>query len=358
MPPLLHKEDFDEARDRLTRWWAGEDIGRPAVQITAPRETPLEDIPERPAPPGWITNYSTSDYDYRVYLARRACVGTHFLAEAIPTTAPDLAPNCLALYLGCQGVDGEGTVWCEPCIDDPEQAVFRIRPDNFYWDFSTRLGREQLRLGAGKLLSSFPDFIEGLDTLAAMRGTEDLLVDLLERPEWVTASLAAITDQYFVAYDYFYDMFKDDRGGSHFWAWAPGRMSKLQCDFAAMISPDMFGEFMVPVLTLMTERLDHTMFHWDGPGALEHHDHLLSIPNLDMLQWTPGAGAEPCWHSRWWPYYHKTVEGGKALLVNAGNGDSLEALKREFGPKLKRFMLTVHVDTPETAQEVLAAVSD
>ena len=135
-------------------------------------------------------------------------------------------------------------------------------------------------------------------------------------------------------------------------------MSKLQCDFAAMISPAMFGEFMVPVLRQMTERLDHTMFHWDGPGALEHHDHLLSIPELDMLQWTPGAGAEPCWDSRWWTYYHKTVEQGKSLLVNAGNGDCLADLKREFGPKLKRFMLTLSVDGPEKAQEALTIVSD
>ena len=358
MASLLYKQDFDEARDRMTRWWTGEDIGRPAMHLTAPRAEPLEDIPAMPAPEGWTTNYSTTDYDYRVHLSRRACIGTHYLAEACPTTAPDLAPNCLALYLGCRGVDGEGTVWCEPFIEDPEQAEFRIDPDNHYWSFSTRLAREQLRLGAGKFLCAFPDFIEGLDTLAAMRDTELLLVDLLERPAWVVESLDRITEQYFVAYDHFYEMFKDDRGGSHFWAWAPGKMAKLQCDFAAMISPEMFGDFMVPVLTEMTERLDHTMYHWDGPGALEHHDHLLSIPGLDMLQWTPGAGAEPTWHRRWWPYYHKSVEAGKSLLVNAGNDETLDALKREFGPKLKRFLLTMGVESPAKAEEVLAFVSD
>ena len=42
-----------------------------------------------------------------------------------------------------------------------------------------------------------------------------------------------------------YDLLRDDRGGSHFWAWAPGRMAKLQCDFSAMISPQMFRQFMV-----------------------------------------------------------------------------------------------------------------
>jgi len=86
-------------------------------------------------------------------------------------------------------------------------------------------------------------------------------------------------------------MMRDEVGGSIFWAWAPGRMAKFQCDFSAMISPAMFGEFMVPVLREMTERVSYCMYHWDGPGALGHHDHLLSLPRLTMLQWTPGADA-------------------------------------------------------------------
>ncbi|MFC1600913.1 hypothetical protein ACFL34_01015 [Candidatus Sumerlaeota bacterium] len=311
MTSLLYKEDFDQARDRLTAWWNGGDLGRPAMQITAPRETPLEDVPEMPTPEGWQTHYSTSNFEYRVYLSRSRCLKTHYLAEAMPYVSPDLAPNCLALYLGCQGVDQVGTVWCEPCIDSPETAVFQNDPENFYWDFTLRLGQEQLRLGQDKFIIQFPDLIEGLDTLAAMRDSQPLLMDLIERPEWVQASLKEITAKYFEYYDVLYDLFKDERGGSYFWAWAPGRMSKLQCDFSAMISPEMFGEFMVPVLTEMTERLDYSMYHWDGPGALPHLDHLLSIPKLSMIQWTPGAGAAPVLDKRWWPLYHRIAEGGK-----------------------------------------------
>ncbi len=33
MGGLLYKNDFDEARDRLTAWWDGEDIGRPAIFV-------------------------------------------------------------------------------------------------------------------------------------------------------------------------------------------------------------------------------------------------------------------------------------------------------------------------------------
>ncbi|MAF10194.1 hypothetical protein CMK11_07070, partial [Candidatus Poribacteria bacterium] len=175
MPGLLYREDMDEVRERLTTWWNGGDIGRPAMQVTTRRTAPLEQIAALPQPPGWVTHYSTSDYDYRVNLAARSCVNTEYLAEATPHVSPDLAPNCLALYLGCEGVEMPGTVWCKPCIESPESASFDYDADNPYWRFTLRLGRECLRLGAGKFLVQFPDLIEGFDTLAAMRGTELLL---------------------------------------------------------------------------------------------------------------------------------------------------------------------------------------
>ena len=353
MSGLLYREDMDEVRQRLATWWNGGDIGRPVIQITAPREKPLEQIEEMPQPEGWVTHYSTSNFAYRVNLSARACVNTWYLGEAVPMVSPDLAPNCLALYLGCKGVESEGTVWCEPFIDDPDQARFEYDPDNFYWQFSQRLGREQLRLGKGKFLLQYPDLIEGLDTLAAMRGNATTLIDLLERPEWVHACLRRITDLYFHYYDILYDMMRDEVGGSIFWAWAPGRMSKFQCDFSAMISPEMFGEFMVPVLTEMCERVGYCMYHWDGPGALPHHDHLLSIPALTMLQWTPGAGQEPTHDARWWPLYHKTVDAGKKLFIGCDTIDTLKALRKEFGPKLRQFLIGMPADTPEQADEIL-----
>lgn len=353
MSGMLYREDLDEVRARLTAWWNGGDIGRPAMQITAPRPKPLEDVPAMPAPPGWVTDYSTSNFAYRVNLSARACVETYYFGEAAPCVAPDLAPNCLALFLGCRGVDMPGSVWCRPCMASPDEARFEFDPKNFYWDFCLRLAGEQLRMGRGKFLLQFPDLIEGLDTLAAMRGTQLLLVDLIERPDWVRRCLRQITDRYFHYYDILYDMIRDEMGGSIFWAWAPGRMAKFQCDFSAMISARMFGEFMVPVFMEMCERVSYCMYHWDGPGALQHHDHLLSIPRLSMIQWTPGAGRPPTWDRTWWPYYHKTIQAGKKLLVGCDTIESLEALKREFGAGLKQFMINMGVKSPAEAQEAL-----
>jgi 5-methyltetrahydrofolate--homocysteine methyltransferase len=358
MAGLLYREDMDDVRARLKTWWEGGDIGRPAMALTAPRAEPLEHIPIMPQPPGWVTDYSTSNYAYRVNLSARQCINTHYLAEAVPAISPDLAPNCLALYLGCKGVDMPGTVWCEPVGDAVEDLTFKYDPANFYWQFSLKLGQEQNQLGQGKFLLQFPDLIEGLDTLAAMRGTDRLLVDLIERPEWVQQCLRAITDRYFHYYDILYDLMRDEVGGSIFWLWAPGRMAKFQCDFSAMISPAMFKTHMLPVLTEMTERVSYSIYHWDGPGAIPHHDHLLSIPRLKMIQWTPGAGVQTTGNPRWYPLYHKTIEAGKKVFLVLETVEDLELLAREFGRKLKQFYLILSVPSLAEAQRVLELVSE
>ncbi|MFH1571759.1 MAG: hypothetical protein ABIL09_27465, partial [Gemmatimonadota bacterium] len=102
----------------------------------------------------------------------------------------------------------------------------------------------------------------------------------------------------------------------------------------------------------------HSMYHWDGPGAIPHHDHLLSIAGLDMIQWTPGAGVEPVQHRRWWPLYHKTVDAGKKIiLLGSPSLDELAGLKREFGTKLRHFMISVHAKTLEEAHRAVSLLT-
>ncbi len=113
---------------------------------------------------------------------------------------------------------------------------------------------------------------------------------------------------------------------------------------------------MIPVLTEMCERVSYCMYHWDGPGALGHHDLLLSIPKLKMLQWTPGAGSEPVSHKRWWPLYHKTIDAGKKIYIGCDTLEDLKTLKKEFGRKFKDFLLGMSLEKPEQAKEILEMV--
>ena len=359
---MLYREDIDAVRARMTAWWRGEDIGRPVMMITCPARKPRETISFMPPPAGWLTDMSSRDFDYRAYLSRVQPGRCEYFGEALPLVQPVLAPGDLALYLGCHGKEMPGTVWCEPCIQEPEAAVFRFDPDNAYLQFALRLCREQVRLGKRKFYVCFPDFEVGLDTLAAMRGGERLLVDLYDRPEWVHRSLRAITALYIRYYEMFYELIKDELGGIQYWAWAPGRLDKFQCDFSAMIGPEMFGEFMVPVLRELCDRIPYSMYHWDGAAAVRHHDHLLSIPGLKVLQVGPGGEGDqgyPTDHPRWWPLIHKTLDAGKRPFIGCCSTENFIALKREFGARLHRCIIDIHtLQTAADADRLLGIARD
>ncbi len=354
MAGLLYQPEMDQLRQRMTAWWNGEDIGRPAMQIYGPMaDPPLEPTQPPLAVPAGVDspNYTIQDLDYRLRYAVHSVAIYQYFVDAPPRTGAEVGPGAMAMFLGSRGVEAEGTVWIEECFDSPDDARFELREDNPYWQFAWTLANEINRLGEGKFLQEFPDLIEGLDTLASMRGTQELLTDLIERPEWVHDCMDQISACWKVAYDRFYELIKDETGGSVFWAWAPGRMIKLQCDFSAMISPGMFGEFMVPVLDDLSSYTDYSMYHWDGPGEIPHHDHLLSIDTLDMLQWVPGPGDPPCDDKHWWPLFHKTVDAGKRMLIGAPP-ENLPALKREFGQKLKLFMINTTAPDRATANDL------
>ena len=65
----------------------------------------------------------------------------------------------------------------------------------------------------------------------------------------------------------------------------------LQRDFAYMIGPDTFDEFIVPELTASSGRLQRPFYHLDGKGELVHLDRILAIPGPAGVQWIPGDGA-------------------------------------------------------------------
>lgn len=354
MSKLLYREDVDAVKKRMALWWQDGDIGRPAMLLTAPRSKPPA-FPSRPQPENWISDSAPREADYRAWVAERNCAQTGYFGEALPAGSAYIGANSLALFLGCRAVEQPDTIWFEPCLDAPETDRLVYDPANYYWQFTQELTRELRRAGQGKFLLEFPDLIEGLDTLAALRGNENMLLDLADRPEWARQALRRITDLYFRYYDPLYDLVRDENGGSIYWFWAPGRMAKFQCDFSAMISPAMFKEFMAPLLAEMCERVSYSMYHWDGPGALGHHDAILALPGLKVLQWTAGAGHEPADHPRWWPLFHKTFEAGKKIYIDCASIESLKALRREFGPKLKRFILGHGCRTPAEAAQMLQA---
>jgi 5-methyltetrahydrofolate--homocysteine methyltransferase len=348
-------EQIGEAKARLRSWWNSEAPDQPVLDLTARREPRgLEQLPE---PNGWLTAYSATDLAYRAYLSRRHVASRTYHAEALPIVRPDLGPSSLAALLGSTVTESPDNIWFGPCMDDASgPASISFSQTNPYWRFTLELLARQQAIAPGIVTVGYPDLGENLDVLACMRGTQELLMDTLDRPEWVTACLQRIDATQALCYDTLAERIADVEASIYHWMWAPGRTGRFQCDISAMLSPEAFEQFMVPCLQSLCARHDHTIYHWDGVDALVHERALLTIDALDVIQWVPGAGQRPVHDPHWWPLYHRIFDAGKRVaLVGFAGVEQLAAMRKAFGSVFGRFFLRMHVKDPSTAHAVVCA---
>ena len=173
--------------------------------------------------------------------------------------------------------------------------------------------------------------LENIDTLASLRGSERLLMDMVLRPEWVENKVAEINHAFFEVYQRIYDLISDDDGGAcwgAFTLWAPGKLAKVQCDACAMFSPAMFARFVAPAMTAQCEWLDYSIYHLDGSQCIVHLDQLLAIEALDAIEWTPEPGVPHGGDPHWYPMYRRILDAGKSLqIVDIRQGDVIPMLE-------------------------------
>ncbi len=352
---LPSADQVETAKRRLRDWWAREQPDHPAIDLTSARRS--RGLASMQAPDGWMTDYSISDLDYRDYLSREHVLSRSYHAEAFPVVRPNLGPSSLAALLGSPATESPGNIWFEPCLDDAsDPEAITLDPANPFWQFTRRLLDRQRAIAPGIVTVGYPDLGENLDVLACMRGTQALLMDTLDRPDWVDACLQRIDAIQATCYDDLAPTIADANRSIHHWMWAPGRTGRFQCDIAAMLSPDAFRQFMLPRLHALCARHDHTIYHWDGVDALVHEQTLLAIEPLDVIQWVPGAGQPPVHHPQWWPLYHRILDAGKRVALVGFHGvEPLQAMRREFAARFGRFYLRMHVPDEATARQVIAA---
>lgn len=326
-------EDWDEIRDLMTAWWRREKPSRPILSVAAPRDKPLPCAPPPPKTGDHRVDWLDTDANllrYEASLAR-----TYHAGCAFPYLTPGLGPGNLNIYLGSEPIFMPETIWYSPVFKDPAKAKLKLDPGNAYWKWTLESIAKMKKAGKGKFLVGIPDLIEGIDILSELLGTQELLTYLLDCPDEIHRLLNDLDPIYWQAFDPLYDLVKDDRNGNAFIAfqiWGPGRTLKSQCDFSAMISPDMFAEFVCPYLERQCARADFSVFHVDGPKCIPHLEPLLKVKSLTAIQWTPGypnpAPADRVW---WKPVWEKVYAAGKGALVLGNKPSQIEPFLKEFG---------------------------
>jgi hypothetical protein len=178
----------------------------------------------------------------------------------------------------------------------PGTNVSKLKLDmqNEYFTKIEALTRCALERCAGKSLVGYTDFHPGVDCVAVWRDPEQLCLDMLEHPDQVKTLIEIAIKDFQQIYDHFDAMLKAKKHLSVSWMGIPsfGKMHIPSCDFSALISPDFFNEFCLPVLQREVKPMIHNIFHVDGKGVARNLDVILAEPEVHAIQWVQGVGAD------------------------------------------------------------------
>lgn len=330
-------DGWEGARRTYSRFWRGEKLGRPIICLEARRKEPLPHDPVPPWPKDPVDKWL--DPEFVIPWRRAAIAQTLYLGDAFPVMSVDLGPGSLAAYIGSRAECTPETVWFHPVMRDISDALPEFDRQNKWWRRHLALVRPAAEAARGEgFLVAIPDLIEGPDTLASLRGAQELVMDMMLSPGPVHRHMERITELYFRCYDPICEIVRDEAGwtaATYLKLWGPGRTGKLQCDFAALMNPELFREFAVPYLALQASKMDNVAYHLDGPGAIFSTRMVAEIENIRVVQWMPGQGHAPAWDERWdGPVFDEIVGAGKVIQLHfnffgAPPGEPLEQRLQE-----------------------------
>ncbi len=320
-----------EIRENYERWWNGT-LDRPLVRGVIYDAHPI--CRETRAPllgQANCTDFSwsaeelidTIDADLSQY---------EYIGDGFPYVNLDsFGPGVLAAFCGARLDNSSGQVWFFPAEKkDISEIHANYDPENIYVKRIKDIYLAGLDRWQGSVIMGMPDLGGILDVVAALVGSEELLFALIEEPEEVKRLVGEVQEAWHQAYNDFAEVLKPQGGytdWSQLFSSTPSYI--LQSDFSYMISPDMFSEFVMDSLKEDTRRLDHTIYHLDGVGALPHLDQLLTLPDLNAVQWVYGAGKPGPMH--WLDVYKKIADSGKQMMINGSAKDFLGVLEVVHG---------------------------
>ncbi len=304
--------DFSTVSGNWEKFWNGT-LGRPVVftKITGVGD-PIPDYQWFDA----LYDFSTPP-EKIIDLVLKHFASSRFYGDAYHAWFPNFGPGALTAMIGGAGHLMPGTVWFSGGkLSDvtPEDLTFKFDPESPWAKRIYEISQAGAKRDLDELVVGFTDLGGATDILASFRHGEDFLFDLYDRPETVKRLVDEIHIAWHAAYKHFRTTLGDDYPYST-WSCMLSSLSHhmLQSDVSYMISPELFGEFVLPELKKSCLKFERPFYHLDGKGELPHLDQLLAIEELAGIQWVPGEGSPPL--QEWPEVLNKIADSGKKLQL-------------------------------------------
>ena len=315
---MINQPRWEEVKSRMLAYWNRENTDRCCYAMRV-KKPGFEDFGE----------YNFYFETERADAMHRGRFENHdYLGEAFPCLFPYFGTAGIAEYTGCKPNRTPRTTWYDHWMadaDEPDAELIGFtHPEAF--EAQKQAIRELLELSKGDYTVSVTDNAGVLDALAEVRGTENLMMDMITDPDFVHEGLNKLLPIYKQTQEELFSLVENNNDGcvlSWMQLWAPKRIAQLQCDMCVMLSNEMFDEFVMPELEELCEFLDYPVYHFDGQEQIRHLDSMLRIEKLRAIQWTPVAGQSKT--STCIPVLQKIQKAGKNLILFP-QADEIEVL--------------------------------
>jgi len=346
------KPNLEETKKHYIDWWNHKGVVLNMWEHFQEGVIPHADVKEPISPRD--LNQKWFDPQWRAEYLDWYMAHSSLKADMLPVANTQLGPGSLAAILGGVFEGGEDTIWIHPNPDFTDDLKFD--PNHPNWLLHKELLKACKVKANGNYYVGMPDLMEGLDVLAALKGTDKVLLDTVMQPEVLEKQMQQINDIYFRVFDELYDIIRegDEMAFCYFSAWAPGKMAKLQCDISTMINEDDYRRFAQPFIREQCQKLDYTLYHLDGVGAQHHLPALLEIKELNAIQWTPGVGEPQGGSPKWYDLYRRILNGGKSIMACWVTLEELRPLLENVGTDGVHLEMDFHnEDEVEQAMEIV-----
>ena len=343
---LEFKPSLNNTLGTWMEFWSGNNT-RPIILATLPRAHSR--VVE---PPPYLTAFDGDFHELAHQLL--AWAETHeFLGDTIPNYYLEFGPETFATYLGCdlQLAADRSTSWSIPFVEDWDKVEIRFHRESYWWQRTLEAFEILHSHLDGKMMIAAPALLGNLDALASLRGPQRLLMDLIDRPDQIERALEQVCRAHSEVLEALAQELEMDGIGSMNveGLYFPGRHSRPQCDFSAMISPAMFREFVIPCLESEANDAGAFTYHLDGPNAIRHVPALCKMEKMDIIVYAIGAGTED-WD---WNFLYDQIDRlGKGQILYY---EMTPARVKEFWQKYrsKRLVFIPKVSSPHEVEELI-----
>ncbi|MBK8881953.1 MAG: hypothetical protein IPN67_06065 [Bacteroidales bacterium] len=310
------KPDFERCMQRIYAWYDQEIIDRPPIRFSAHNA-------EYSVSPHLKKMWSSLkerwfDSEYQVDLFIDSIKDKKFYAETFPVFWPNLGPEVYTAFHGSELEYMEVTSYSVPVVKNPGDIKhIRFDKNNPYFRKIEEMTLLALDKCDGKYLVGYTDLHPGMDCVAAWTDPQQLCIDLLVNPDMVRELIRLANLNFQEVFDYFDNLLKLHNHLSVTWMGIPsyGKMHIPSSDFSAMISSELYLEFVHPITVSEVKPMTHNVYHVDGKGVARHLSHILEIKEINAIQWVQGMGYDtPI--MQWVPLIKKIQAAGKSVVLD------------------------------------------